>query len=194
MELRLGFSYRSRAGERVKLTGHGSSPPTFYSESGRKYKNSGAAYGDNATDHDLIAVWLDEPAKLDPARIVTNGAYGAYCGSGDTAKMQAFVDYAAKQAKPVTLSPTWEVMDPADAVHDLERIPLPDGRVYARRVVVPVMGELAITGFHANGNWAFGAILHSFDTHRITLPTRDGALIAGTYTSADGHSVVVGVV
>jgi len=96
--------------------------------------------------------------------------------------------------QPVTLSPTWEVMDPADAAHDLERIPLPDGRVYARRVVVPVMGEVVMTGGDFGVYWAFGPTQYPDDTHRITLPTRDGALIAGTYTSADGHSVVVGVV
>jgi len=96
--------------------------------------------------------------------------------------------------QPVTLSPTWEVMDPADAAHDLERIPLPDGKVYARRVVVPVMGEVTITGFNSENRWAFGNLAMLSDTHRITLPTRDGELISGTYTSADGHSVVVGVV
>jgi len=98
------------------------------------------------------------------------------------------------RSQPVTLSPTWEVMDPADAVHDPDRIPLPDGRVYARRAVVPVMGEVVLHGRNFGCSWGFGPTQFDGDTHRITLPTRDGALIAGTYTSADGHSVVVGVV
>jgi len=117
-------------------------------------------------------------------------------GDGTHVYRHDYLDLIAEWTDPqhVTISPTWEVMDPADAVHDLERIPLPDGRVYARRVVVPVMGDVALYGKHFGGRWGFGPTQFDGDTHRITLPTRDGDLIAGTYTSADGHSVVVGVV
>jgi len=101
-------------------------------------------------------------------------------------------DIIAEWTNPVTLSTTWEVMDPAAAAHDLDRISLPDGRVYARRVVA--VGEVALE-FDSNGD---SYIEHmgqdALVNVRITLPTRDGALIAGTYTSADGNSVVVGVV
>ena len=61
-----------------------------------------------------------------------------------------------------------------------------------RRVKEPFRGEMVLTGYQERIGWFFASQDRSgIDTHRLTLPTNDGALIAGEYIGLGGDVVKV---
>ena len=72
-----------------------------------------------------------------------------------------------------------------------EKLPDDPRRIIAfRRVKDPVRGEVVITGVHEKLATVFGRFDHG-DTHQLTLPTDDGALICGEYVGPGGAVVKV---
>ena len=59
-----------------------------------------------------------------------------------------------------------------------------------RRVKEPVRGDVVMTGCKA----IYTDMPSKYDTHRLTLPTEDGALIAGEYIGPGGAVVKVEVI
>ena len=66
-------------------------------------------------------------------------------------------------------------------------------KIAFRRVKEPVRGEVVLTGWcYDNGDGVvFGRGVKSNITHRLTLPTEDGALICGEYVGPGGAVVKV---
>ena len=63
-------------------------------------------------------------------------------------------------------------------------------KIAFRRVKEPVRGEVVLIGLPSI-SWCFNTCGDGSDTHRLTLPTDDGALICGEYVEPGGATIKV---
>ena len=57
----------------------------------------------------------------------------------------------------------------------------------------PVLGSVTLYGKeYSNIGWSLMSYNCCKDTHTLTIPTRDGEPITGTFRDEDGHEIVVG--
>jgi len=194
IKIEAGKYYMTRDGQKVgpmELSKYGEylSTHPWVSGSGMTYMDNGKydPIGSKDGADDIIAEWTDEaPLPYGHVRLASGAVVDLTAITVPFGLLDAETQDALKKHDgpyEAYQHPGWELAYPTWLGYMVYRV--------KSQPPAPVVGEMVMTGWIACRGPTFSYREMENDTHRMTIQTRDGQLVTGTYTGPDGLTIKV---